>query len=251
MKKILFLVVCIFTFLNGIVECESGKLYIFSYKKVKLVEKQCSIDVSYPQIENSNVSDSLVKFNSLIDNYAKEKINRFKRHYNDALKKSNNVLLGPWHLKIHSDIGMNTSKMISILLDGDVFTASTHSQQFYSTFTFDLKKERRLKLSDLFKENINYLDVISKYCIDYLSRKFLPRETRQDYKVAVLDTIKNGASSKIENYQCFYLTPHGLIIVFQPYQVASYDAGTQKILIPYEELKTVLLPEYIPSKRNT
>jgi len=131
-----------------------------------------------------------------------------------------------------------------MLISSDVFTTYLHSQQSYAAFTFDVEKGRKLELRDFFKENSHYLDTISHYCIDSLSRKLLKAE-RPAYRLSVLDNIKDGASAREQNYRCFYLTPKGFVIVFPPYQVAAYAAGTQKILIPYEVLKRVMLPEFI------
>lgn len=245
-KKFLCFVVCIFTFLNGAVECENSKPYIVFYKTVSISDKQCLIEASYPQIKNSHITGSLTKFNNIIDNYVKEKINIFKFNYNKALKESNYILPGPWRFKIRSDVYLNTSKKISVLFSGDVFMAATHSQQFYSSYNFDFGKGRELELKDLFKNHSNYLDIISKYCIDKLSQKFIQQETRQSYKSEVLDNIEIGASAKEENYRCFYMTSDGIVIVFHPYQVAAYAAGAQKVLIPYKILNTILLPEYMP-----
>ncbi len=49
-----------------------------------------------------------------------------------------------------------------------------------------------------------------------------------------------GAAPTIENYKSWNIQPDGLRITFDPYQVASYAAGHQTIVVPYAELGTII-----------
>ncbi|MFS8085155.1 MAG: RsiV family protein, partial [Acidobacteriota bacterium] len=45
------------------------------------------------------------------------------------------------------------------------------------------------------------------------------------------------------NYKAWVITKKGLWIVFDPYQVASYAAGPQTVLVPYSVLKDIIKPD--------
>ena len=54
--------------------------------------------------------------------------------------------------------------------------------------------------------------------------------------------VSRGAAPKPENFQAWAITRHGLLIVFQEYQVGPYAAGAQTVLIPYASLAARLDP---------
>ncbi|HWW75520.1 MAG TPA: RsiV family protein, partial [Pyrinomonadaceae bacterium] len=55
--------------------------------------------------------------------------------------------------------------------------------------------------------------------------------------------IRAGAEPKAENYENWTITPRGLVVTFDYYQLGSYAAGAQKIILPYAELKDVIKPD--------
>lgn len=42
------------------------------------------------------------------------------------------------------------------------------------------------------------------------------------------------------------LTDTGLVVKYQPYEIAPYSAGQPELLIPYPQLRGILRPEYLP-----
>jgi hypothetical protein len=46
----------------------------------------------------------------------------------------------------------------------------------------------------------------------------------------------------------FALTDQGMVIKYDSYQIAPYSAGQPELLIPYEALKGILRPEYLPGR---
>jgi hypothetical protein len=100
------------------------------------------------------------------------------------------------------------------------------------TLNYDLGQGRELALADLFLPNANYLEAISKYCIAELSKQ------------PFFDgAFAEGAQPTLENYRNWNMTPDGLMITFDEYQVAPYAAGPQKVVVPYSELQTLINPQ--------
>jgi hypothetical protein len=100
------------------------------------------------------------------------------------------------------------------------------------TLNYDLDQGRELTLPDLFLPNTNYLEAISKYCIAELSKQpFFD------------SSFSSGAQPTPENYRNWNITPDGLMITFDEYQVAPYAAGPQKVVVPYRELQALINPQ--------
>ena len=100
------------------------------------------------------------------------------------------------------------------------------------TLNYDLAQGKDLALADLFLPNSDYLGAISQYCVHELSKQ------------PFFDTaFAEGAKPTPENYRNWNITPDGLMITFDEYQVAPYAAGPQTINVPYSELKSLINPQ--------
>lgn len=100
------------------------------------------------------------------------------------------------------------------------------------TLNYDLGQGRELTLGDLFLPNSNYLEVISNYCITELSKQLF-------FDVPFSD----GAKPTPENYRNWNITPDGLMITFDTYQVGPGAAGPQQVNVPFGVLTAVLNPQ--------
>lgn len=100
------------------------------------------------------------------------------------------------------------------------------------TLNYDLGQGRELTLGDLFLPNSNYLETISNYCIAELSKQ------------PFFDgPFADGAKPTPENYRNWNITPDGLMITFDTYQVGPGAAGPQQVNVPFGVLTAVLNPQ--------
>ena len=109
---------------------------------------------------------------------------------------------------------------------------AAHPGDFSHTINYDLGTGRELALGDLFTSGSNYLETISNYCITELSK--------QPFFDGGFTT---GADPTPDNYRNWNITPNGLMITFDTYQVAPGAAGPQIISIPYDQLQNVIDPQ--------
>jgi hypothetical protein len=100
------------------------------------------------------------------------------------------------------------------------------------TLNYDLGQGRELVLSDLFLPNTNYLETISNYCVAELSKQ-------QFFDGPFVE----GAKPTPENYRNWNITPDGLMITFDTYQVGPGAAGPQQVNVPYGELTSMMNPQ--------
>ena len=117
-------------------------------------------------------------------------------------------------------------------------TLGAHPNTFYRTFTFDRASGEELKISDLFVANSGYLARLSAIA-EFELAKSLGEFSNVEY-------IRQGVAPEDLNFQSFALDGTNLVLVFPPYQVAPYAAGTQQVTIPLSQLSEILKPAYRP-----
>jgi hypothetical protein len=108
---------------------------------------------------------------------------------------------------------------------------SAHPSSYEVALNFDINTGKILILDDVLVGD--YLTVISKYCKDVLGERFAADYDQYE------ESFGSGSNPEPENYENFLITPGGLIIVFDQYQVAAGVAGKQEVLIPWNQLTGV------------
>jgi hypothetical protein len=111
------------------------------------------------------------------------------------------------------------------------FAGAAHPSDESTVLNYDLSQGKQLALSDLFFANSNYLVLISNYCSNKLTDKF-----------GTDGWFTEGAMPTLENYKNWNVRSDGILITFDVYQVAAGAAGPQEVLVPYDEVKSVIEP---------
>ncbi|MBP9710942.1 MAG: DUF3298 domain-containing protein [Candidatus Pacebacteria bacterium] len=121
-------------------------------------------------------------------------------------------------------------------------TLGAHPNHFYHTFTFD-EAGNELMLQDIFAAGAPYLTRLSEEAYKKVVEELTVRANGEVYP-EMEDTVRMGTAPSPEALQFFYLTETDLHLLFPPYQVAAYAAGSFDIAIPLSELGDVLKAEY-------
>jgi hypothetical protein len=121
------------------------------------------------------------------------------------------------------------SDRVSGLIDYDDFSGGAHGSAAIAVFNYDMKTHRPMMLADLFPNDKDYLQKVSKAAISALvddRKNATGQATISDYE---LKWINEGAAPKVENFQNF--TTHGnrLTLYFGQYQVGPYAIGMPQI----------------------
>jgi len=122
------------------------------------------------------------------------------------------------------DIGYDRIK--SSVIDNYVFhissyTGGAHGLQATKTFSFSTKGQP-LGIAELFTNGVDGLKTIAPYVqkellkLDYTEKSW----------------VEEGAAPTEINYQNFIVDEKGLTVIFDPYQVAYYAAGEQRVTVP-------------------
>jgi len=187
-----------------------------------------SLKAQTPSLQGSEDA-RVTNFNNEMNQLTQEEIAKFKDNVRvthpvagspgSAFDQSYEVLSPPGNL-------LSVKFDIYIYIDGAAHP-NTHSR----TVNYDLETGTDLSLDQLFLPGSNYLQVIANYCIAQL-------ETRNiDF-----EAFASGADPTPANYSSWNITPDGLQINFDEYQVAAYAAGPQIVTVPYAELQSVIDP---------
>ena len=83
-----------------------------------------------------------------------------------------------------------------------------------------------LQLEDVFNESAEGLKSIAVFCAQAMGSRHISTQ----------EEINEGTAPRTDNYQNWVVTPQGLNIIFDPYQVAAGAYGAQTVSIPYAVL---------------
>jgi hypothetical protein len=111
-----------------------------------------------------------------------------------------------------------------------------HPNPYAKSLNIDISNISKIENRDLFDGDIDYLETISKFC-----KLYVTKHLKENSIASNNNWINDGTLPIEENYQSVSIIPIGLLVVFSPYQIASYADGFQSIVIPYTDIQDVLL----------
>lgn len=210
------------------IDLGNGMRLVSKDTKEENQESKYEIETRVPYIEGPD-DPAVTLFNQEIDSLVSEEVADFKWQAEQLAVDFPDQVWNSFLSISHTATAAN-SDLISVLLSEDIYTGGAHPNHFSTAINYDLHEGRVLALSDLFKADSDYLGAIADYAVN-------------DLKARDALFFEEGAAPIAENYQIWNLTPEGLLITFDPYQVAPYAAGTQEVLVPYSELLEIIDPQ--------
>ena len=174
------------------------------------------IRVHYPETGNAKVDADVAE-------WARQLVDTFQTTYGEEPD------LGvPYELESTYSTTRPSPSVLSIIWKTASYTGGAHGNLEISTTTYDLNTGSLIDLYDVFADLDAALDRMSRFCIAALSQSLGDMYNE--------DMLLSGATPEAENFSSFALTPAGIRIFFQPYQVAPWVAGPQVVDIPLDEL---------------
>lgn len=117
---------------------------------------------------------------------------------------------------------------VSITYELWTYTGGAHGNLDIITLNYDAETGAVLDLEHMFTDVEQALELMSTYCYTVLSAELGADSSG--------DMLKSGTSPDNENFSTLTLLPTGIIIQFQPYQVAPWSAGPQKVSMSLDDL---------------
>lgn len=112
------------------------------------------------------------------------------------------------------------------------YTGGAHGGSIFDNYTYDLNEAKLLDLSDLFKEDYEYIALIVSTIEREIEKE--PEAYYEDH--SRLDELAREAK--------FYISKEGLVICLDTYSIAPYSSGPQEFLIKSETLKDSVKAKY-------
>lgn len=188
------------------------------------------------QIDNFKIKSTDKLFDILVNKSLQRQEGNFLKNvylnlYPSAVKdlknsEINNFFFAPYEAFLTYKVSMNENCMLSFYFDNYEFVGGAHGITIRKAQTFNFKKRRQVTLWDFFKNKSE-------------ARNILINEILKQAE----NNMQNNPGVYFENYETlikknfnpenFYLTPQGIIIFYNQYEIAPYSTGIVEFLIPY------------------
>ncbi|OQA21424.1 MAG: Peptidoglycan-N-acetylmuramic acid deacetylase PdaC [Actinobacteria bacterium ADurb.Bin346] len=219
-------------------EVLEGSLVI-SNKQTALnsTEKNYTITASYPELLISGQAGMLASINKEISDVVNEQVGTFKKDM-ESIDTAAEDTPEDWPVFVNTFRGdysillSHGNRFLSIPFIFYYFTGGAHGNSFNVMLNYDLKNYSKIELKNIFKPGFDYVSFISDYCIEDVKSQNRQMGFEPDEK-----WIKEGASANEENFRNFVLNDDELIIIFDPYEVAPYAAGSVFVKIPFDRFR--------------
>jgi len=132
----------------------------------------------------------------------------------------------PNELRASYTVSYASPRSLTVTYEIWTYTGGIHGNSDIITLSYDVESGQRLLFEDLVVATDTALERLAAYC-----SKELRMTLGEDLDEAML---KSGTAPELDNYSSFSLFPAGLSIHFQPYQVAPFAAGAQRVNVPLE-----------------
>ncbi len=121
----------------------------------------------------------------------------------------------------------NENCTISLYYDKYIYLGGAHGQTYRTSDTWDLNCGSRVTLCGLFANSeFKMLDYLKKDVMEQI------RQNAEKENFMYFDEYRKRVAEYFDE-NSFYLTPEGVIIYFQQYEIAPYASGIPEFLIPY------------------
>lgn len=128
-----------------------------------------------------------------------------------------------------------TATVDNYVFHSNSYAGGAHGLQSTKTFAFT-EEGKPVGITELFTNGKDGLKTVAPYVqkellkFDYTEREW----------------VEEGAKADEINYQNFIVTESGITFIFDPYQVAYYAAGEQRITVPVSLFKSIANKEVFP-----
>jgi hypothetical protein len=198
-----------------------------------IIDRATGVVVSYPQLtSDKTLSAGAQTLNQLISTWIRKAIKDFDPQPSPgrtSFELNYNVLLG-------------SDDLVSIEITEYEDSGAAHPNNGFWAITYDLNKNKELKIEDVFKPQSDYKTAIAKHVIADITRRAnvieqedAKREGRrpqlQDEPIVSMDQLSELAH--------WGMTPNGLMVYFDfPHVISVFD----RTFVPYGVIKDYLQP---------
>jgi hypothetical protein len=160
------------------------------------------------------------------ENYARTTL--YKEAVEQAkYQKENNYPFNNYEVLSIYQITYNNNCIVSLYSDYYTYLGGAHGTTERTSETWDFQTGKRLSLSDYFPDDPMFMESIlaeiSRQVTDRLEKE--PSTYFEDYPSLIQGNF---------NIEGFYVTPEGIVIYYQQYDIAPYSTGIPEFLLPFQ-----------------
>lgn len=206
--------------------------YLKSYKTIELSEKSDYLEtnIKYPEFTdlpelNKRIENTILSNWKNFKSYSKETWNEIA-----TLNNRGNGKLAPFDYMVTFEVSGSVN-IISVLLNTYVFDGGAHGNTSLISLNYDLNTGKYI---DIRQASLMDYNQISSICRDTLYKKLIDNEksgmslTEKD---SMKQMINTGAFPQAGNFEIFTVDDSKVYAWFEPYSVAPYAYGIQKIQV--------------------
>ncbi|WP_040280585.1 DUF3298 and DUF4163 domain-containing protein [Psychroserpens damuponensis] len=171
------------------------------------------INVSESETFDGNLYDAVAQFN--------HEYQRFKNNFPEAAQ--------PWEAFIDGEITYRSPEIISIAITSYLDTGGAHGNSSVRFFNFNPQTGEQLLTNDLLANTKGISEVIKEKLITAIKAE--PNST-------TMEDVFFGKDFQLP--ETLGYSDEGLIILYNPYEIASYSQGIVEFTIPYEAVTSFL-----------
>ena len=208
-----------------------------TFRQYKFDDGKNYADINLKKVKNKT-EDTELEIRENADK-SEEKINQdMKKKTNELIKEFRKQVggLGYSSLKVNNTVVTNSIDYYCIKLSAYMSQADGYEVNYF--YTIDKKTGQVIKLTDLFKKDSQYVDVITKDIKKQMKKKM--KENSQ-YKYFINEEEKYTTFEKIDENQQFYINNSGeLVICFAEGDVAPAYMGALEFTISHKTIQNIL-----------
>ncbi len=134
---------------------------------------------------------------------------------------------------------VESSRLITfVMYVSPYFAGAAHPNTYIHTLMFEKSRGERVPLPRLLRNGLDDLPLLSEKALIQLKATDISDLTDEEW-------LNEGTKPTEENLRRVALDDDGLWIYFDPYQVAAYAAGPQKVEIPLDEVPLLIRESYL------
>ena len=206
--------------------------YLRSYKIVEVSEKldYLETDIKYPEFSDLPELNKRIA-NTILSNWKNFKIYS-KEDWNEiaTLNNRGNGKLSPFEYIVTFEV-TGSGNILSILLNTYIFDGGAHGNTSLIALNYDLNTGKYI---DIRQASLMEYNQISSICRETLYKRLIDNEKSAispTEKDALKQMINTGAFPQAGNFEIFTVDGSKIFVLFEPYSVAPYSYGIQKIQI--------------------
>lgn len=206
--------------------------YLRSYKTIEVSEKFDYLEtaIKYPEFSdlpelNKRIENTVLSNWKNFKTYAKEDWNEIA-----TLNNRGNGKLAPFEYIVNFEV-TGSGNIISVLLNTYIFDGGAHGNTSLISLNYDLNTRKYI---DIRQASLMEYNQISSICRDTLYKKLIDNEKSgmsPTEKDALKQMINTGAFPQAGNFEIFTVDGSKIFVLFEPYSVAPYAYGIQKVQI--------------------